>query len=351
MTSTSIVGVLQQLVPIFEELDEPLRRAWRSGTALSDQEARQIFEQQRRVLGKLLELAGMNPASLNGCSFNWLELLHAFVMSITPHVLLQLYTDTPTDDELRVLVPSTPDGVLSAETRSSLRERTLHPYRERGFLVKVAPMAHYRWLIMDPVQRIAAFAVPSKECVAAIARHGPIVECGAGTGYWSAILQHSGVDVVAYDAEPPSAESNNSFFDSTFTQVRRGHGPSLFASAEAAALCQRALLLVWPNNADVSDNRHLLGNAGLREEGVDAAPLWDADCLEGYLAAGGNRVIYVGEREEQLELLPGARPECGTSSSRRFQALLREQCRLVERVDCPRWWFDTADLTVWVRAK
>ena len=125
--------------------------------------------------------------------------------------------------------------------------------------------------------------MPSKECVAAIARHGPIVECGAGTGYWSAILQHSGVDVVAYDAEPPSAESNNSFFDSTFTQVRRGHGPSLFASAEAAALCQRALLLVWPNNADVSDNRHLLGNAGLREEGVDAAPLWDADCLKEYV--------------------------------------------------------------------
>ena len=214
-------------------------------------------------------------------------------------------------------------------------------------------MAHYRWLIMDPVQRVASFAVPSEECIRTIARHGPIVECGAGTGYWSAVLQHSGVDVFAFDAEPPCADAlNNSFFASTFTQVRRGHGPTLFSSGDAAALSgmhKRTLLLVWPNNADVSDNRHLLGHAGLREEGVDAAPLWDADCLAGYLAEGGQRVIYVGEREEQLRLLPGARPECGTSSSRRFQALLREQCRLVERVELPRWWFDAADLTVWVR--
>ena len=134
----SIVGVLEQLAPIFEELDESLQQAWRSGTALSDQEARLLFEAQRKSLKKLLALAGMQSGSLDECSFNWLERLHAFVMSITPQVLLKLYTTMPTDDEFRMLVASSrpagvsspcPAGVLSAQVRNSLREGTLHPYR------------------------------------------------------------------------------------------------------------------------------------------------------------------------------------------------------------------------------
>lgn len=31
----------------------------------------------------------------------------------------------------------------------------------------------------------------------------PVVEMGAGTGYWAALLQQRGVDVVALDRHPP----------------------------------------------------------------------------------------------------------------------------------------------------
>jgi hypothetical protein len=35
--------------------------------------------------------------------------------------------------------------------------------------------------------------------LAAIARYAPIVEMGAGTGYWARCLRERGIDAVAYD--------------------------------------------------------------------------------------------------------------------------------------------------------
>lgn len=44
-----------------------------------------------------------------------------------------------------------------------------------------------------------AFAVPSERALAAIVALDPIVEMGAGTGYWARCLQARGADVLAYD--------------------------------------------------------------------------------------------------------------------------------------------------------
>jgi hypothetical protein len=46
------------------------------------------------------------------------------------------------------------------------------------------------------------FAIPCAEAVAALRRLGPLVEIGAGTAYWSALLRAAGHDVVATDAKP-----------------------------------------------------------------------------------------------------------------------------------------------------
>jgi hypothetical protein len=43
------------------------------------------------------------------------------------------------------------------------------------------------------------FSIPCAEAVAALRRLGPIVEVGAGTGYWTALLQGAGHDVIATD--------------------------------------------------------------------------------------------------------------------------------------------------------
>ena len=63
------------------------------------------------------------------------------------------------------------------------------------------------------------------------------------------------------------------------------------ADASGQPLRTRALLLVWPNNPDRWYNPHVAPRSS------PTTPCWDAACAEGYLAAGGRRIIYVGETE------------------------------------------------------
>ena len=57
----------------------------------------------------------------------------------------------------------------------------------------------------------------------------------------------------------------------------------------------RALLLVWPNNADYADNPHLV-----HADKTSKLPVRDADFLAAYLVAGGETVIYAGERQKGI---------------------------------------------------
>jgi hypothetical protein len=56
------------------------------------------------------------------------------------------------------------------------------------------------------LQAIYAYAIPSPETldwVSQFCAGWPIVELGAGRGYWAAQLTLSGLTVDAYDYEPP----------------------------------------------------------------------------------------------------------------------------------------------------
>jgi hypothetical protein len=114
-----------------------------------------------------------------------------------------------------------------------------------------------------------AFAVPTEAALDAVIAHSPagIVELGAGTGYWARLLADRGLDVVAYDVEPPPSPRNE-FFPGceTFFDVRPGDERVVAVHAD------RTLLLVWPT----------------REE-------WAASALRRFAAAGGSRVVFVGE--------------------------------------------------------
>jgi hypothetical protein len=48
-------------------------------------------------------------------------------------------------------------------------------------------------------------SIPCAEAVAALSRHGPWVELGAGSSYWSALLRAAGLDAVATDLKPWAA--------------------------------------------------------------------------------------------------------------------------------------------------
>ena len=51
---------------------------------------------------------------------------------------------------------------------------------------------------------------------------------GRGDGVLSAVLKHRDVDVLAYDAAPPTAENANGFFDTQFTEVLQADASALF---------------------------------------------------------------------------------------------------------------------------
>src|ERR1700716_2265029 len=86
-----------------------------------------------------------------------------------------------------------------------------------------------------------AFAVPTDAALATLARYAPIVELGAGTGYWAYLLRRRGVDIVAYDLPPPDrTPSPNRFRSLVWTDVEQGDVDTL------AAHTDRALFLCWP---------------------------------------------------------------------------------------------------------
>lgn len=132
-----------------------------------------------------------------------------------------------------------------------------------------------------------SWAVPTDSALEALARHAPLVECGAGTGYWTALLRARGVDAIAYDLRPPA---------NPWTEVRRG------ASVNVARRNRdRALLLCWPPYDD------------------------DAASYAALRAYGGDVVIHIGERQE------------GATGSVRFHRELALNWTLVEELELPRW--------------
>src|SRR5260370_14176020 len=80
-----------------------------------------------------------------------------------------------------------------------------------------------------------AFAVQTDAALATLARYAPIVELGAGTGYWTFLLRRRGVDCVAYDLAPPDRISNrNHFRPLTWTRVEHGDVDTLAAHSDRA---------------------------------------------------------------------------------------------------------------------
>lgn len=96
-----------------------------------------------------------------------------------------------------------------------------------------------------PLVRRYAWAIPTEEAVRTIVEYGPIVEMGAGTGYWASLIKMAGGDVIAYDNRPPKKgmtmeDWNIWHSDSSFSDV---------FTADPTVLSQhsnRTLFLCWP---------------------------------------------------------------------------------------------------------
>jgi hypothetical protein len=147
-----------------------------------------------------------------------------------------------------------------------------------------------------------SYAIPTEEALLAISEHQPIIEIGAGTGYWSYLLRQLGTDVVCYDSHPPSAGSDNNRF-----HVRSGCWTDVFEGTETALDTHpdRTLFLCWPPPGDAMACRTLRRYCG-------------------------EYFIYVGEES----LADGVK---GSTANDQLVELITDEWTLVKRVSLPNW--------------
>lgn len=154
-----------------------------------------------------------------------------------------------------------------------------------------------RFLLRDKIMREYSFAIPTREAIEAIVKLGPIVEMGAGIGYWAYLIQQMGGEVVAYDKYPLASKQNPYWLD---MPIHEWH-PVLEGTPEILRNhSDKTLLLVWP----------------------DHKTSFASQCLYNF---GGQYVAYIGEGYG------------GCTGDDKFHQILISEWDLVQEIIIPRW--------------
>jgi hypothetical protein len=213
-------------------------------------------------------------------------------------------------------------------------------------------LSQWRDSIRDYPAHFYAYAAPTTEALKSISKClkrssiDQVLEAGAGTGYWSALLlrhlkgyakdneeenvrtMHTSAQVVPYDVAPPSSDVNgDGSCNAAMSNEYHGHVPAFMHILEAASFEQAlsstskssaktALLLCYP------------------PPGNDMAQ----KALFAHMSNGGHTVIHIGEWQ-------------GLTGDKSFEALLQQNffCRETDVVSLPLWGTDATYLTIWRR--
>lgn len=171
------------------------------------------------------------------------------------------------------------------------------------------------------LQSVYAYAIPSPETLNWIADccdGVPIVELGAGRGYWAAQLAALGCSVDAYDSEPPGTAENLSFPGAAGQpDTWYGVGDLTEYATRTAHIEDHALFLCWP-------------------------PGWGnpmaSEALAAYEKADGDRVVFIGE------------PKGGKTGDDAFFEALDTRWRLESQDSQYVSWWNLSDIAqIWVR--
>ena len=231
----------------------------------------------------------------------------------------------------------------------------------------------YASLVVAPTRRVFSWAVPTSEALAAVERHagGHLLEMGAGTGFWTALLRARGNirRIDAFDIAPCDGEDTNGHHATIsrekkafrnpppFAAVRRGTPETFMRALETGTnkIASRrredaaALLLCWPPREEPP------GGSGTPPEVSSMA----SRTLERF---EGDAVLYVGEpppdENNEKPRGDGTRDETkekkavgrrGATAGPAFHDALLAEWACVERVPLPRWPGAADALTVWRR--
>jgi hypothetical protein len=131
-----------------------------------------------------------------------------------------------------------------------------------------------------------AYVFPSDSALAMLAGLGPLIEIGAGTGYWAYRLRCIGVDIVAVDQAPTDGERANRYHAPTrpWTHVEKGDQTLLAGHAD------RGLFLCWPP---------LFSSLG------DCLTYYRGDTVA-YIGDGGYRTVRLDHLDEAFTKVAGA---------------------------------------------
>ena len=115
------------------------------------------------------------------------------------------------------------------------RELERIPYFERTIEERMGSYA-----LRDYCVREFAWAIPDDDAIQTILKYGPILEIGAGLGYWAALINKAGGDIIAYDKH---VGPKNSWF-----KGKQPYFPIKSGGSGAAVKRHpdRTLMMVWP---------------------------------------------------------------------------------------------------------
>ena len=162
----------------------------------------------------------------------------------------------------------------------------------------------------DELVKKFAWAIPSNEAVELIAKYSPIVEMGAGTGYWAMMIEQAGGKVECFDLNPPLLGKNN------YRHKRQCHkiGKGTPLKLRNDKFKDHTLFLCWP-------------------------PCYDNTALHSIKHFKGHRLIYVGEGSG------------GCNANDEFFDMLDNEWEEQESLDIPQWNAIHDNLTIYKRLK
>jgi len=183
----------------------------------------------------------------------------------------------------------------------------LNPYEDLFLnlhhLLSSRPLPERRASIRRKLVSAYSWAIPSREALDSIvALELPILELGAGTGYWAFCLRQLGARVHAYD--------QNAHAPPHWSPVEQGE--SLAVLEQKNGFPEGALLLCWP-------------------------PLGDPMAIESLQRFRGPFVIEIGEEAG------------GNTGTRSFADELERSWKLETQIDLPRWPNASDSLRIWSR--